>query len=537
MHLIILDGEQAGKHCSLEQETTIGRDETNSLVIDDKWTSRRHSTITCENHTYWIKDLNSTHGTMLNNVTIQKALLHEGDILTIGKTNLLFTNKDIATARNDLQPIASITETLPAAYTIIDSSQVDFFKKDAGHIHQDMLFTYYSHLQTLYTISHLIHSIVDMPELCDHILNLMFNYFKADRGFIVLWNEDKHAFEPLVVKRKDGTLIDPNTIQLSHTIINYVIKNKKSILSANAMDDERFKTGASIVDLQLHAMMCVPLTGKDTIIGLLQIESMDIANRFTEHDLEFLTAIGNTAGIALQNMILFKKVVKAEKLASIGETIAGMFHYMKNILQGLKGGIHFLESGLNQQKQNLVNEGAKLVKESEQRISTLVQNMLNYSKGRTPSYTPSNINDIINEIVASVKTRSELDGISFTVQVDQATQPFLMDATGIHNALLNLVINAIEAVPHNTGTICITTKLDTPSSALRISVKDNGAGINPDIQYKMFEPFYSSKGHKGTGLGLAVTKKIIEEHRGHITFHSTLNEGTEFIITLPYRTQ
>ena len=108
-----------------------------------------------------------------------------------------------------------------------------------------------------------------------------------------------------------------------------------------------------------------------------------------------------------------------------------------------------------------------------------------------------------------------------------------IDADGIHQAVLNLLINAIDAVEPNHGVVTLNSDYDPVAHEALIEVQDNGVGIKPDDLERIFQPFFSSKGQRGTGLGLAVTKKIIDEHLGRIEITSKVGQGTTFRIRLP----
>jgi len=116
---------------------------------------------------------------------------------------------------------------------------------------------------------------------------------------------------------------------------------------------------------------------------------------------------------------------------------------------------------------------------------------------------------------------------------DESFPAIPIDVDGIHQVVLNLVINAVDAAPAEKGLVNVETRFDGENSYACITVSDNGPGIDPAIAAKLFEPFHSTKGQGGTGLGLAVAKKIVEEHQGRISVESRPSEGTLIRVSLP----
>jgi signal transduction histidine kinase len=157
--------------------------------------------------------------------------------------------------------------------------------------------------------------------------------------------------------------------------------------------------------------------------------------------------------------------------------------------------------------------------------------MLAYSKERRPEVQPCSINDICREVSDLCRDQMEAKKARFHFDLE-AQLPWLQaDPQGIHRCLLNLLTNAIDAIDEERGEIRLTTR--TAGESILISVEDNGVGIPPEARQEIFKVFYSTKGNRGTGLGLAVTKKIVEEHGGGITVDSAPGQGSRFTIRLP----
>jgi PAS domain S-box-containing protein len=245
-----------------------------------------------------------------------------------------------------------------------------------------------------------------------------------------------------------------------------------------------------------------------------------------------------------QDLRMFKQLERekqaSDRLAVVGQTVAGLAHGIKNILTGLEGGVFVLETALEDKDDQLLQRGWNMVQKNIGRISVLVKDLLSYSKERAPQYEETDPNLLAEEVCALFELKAHEKSIIIERDFDpDAGKMFkvFLDQRGIHTCLSNLVANAVDAcesdtkaaVPHR---IIVKTKQDEEGSLL-FQVSDNGAGMSEETKRKIFASFYSTKGSRGTGLGLMVTSKIVMEHRGEISVESTEGVGTTFSIVLP----
>jgi PAS domain S-box-containing protein len=222
------------------------------------------------------------------------------------------------------------------------------------------------------------------------------------------------------------------------------------------------------------------------------------------------------------------------ELALLGETVAGMSHSIKNILAGLEGGVYVVDSGLERSRQDRMRQGWSMVKKNMEKVSELVQGILYASKERKPEYTATNPGQILAEVCDLFEKRASDSGIQLVRDFDEQMPAGLMDAAGIHSAMSNLVSNAIDACKDTGRTqyrVAVSGRVQNGRLILRVS--DNGPGIPPEIKERLFNRFYSTKGSKGTGLGLVLTKKVVTEHKGTIRVESSPGRGATFTIEIP----
>jgi two-component system NtrC family sensor kinase len=236
---------------------------------------------------------------------------------------------------------------------------------------------------------------------------------------------------------------------------------------------------------------------------------------------------------------LEKELVRSERLAAIGQTIAGLAHGIKNILHGLKGGSYLVDIGINKNDTEKLKKGWEMIKRNVGRTSNLVMDLLSYSKEREPEYEICRPNDIANEVCELLQDKARENKVEIIMQFDDDIGEVSMDPDTIHESLLNLMSNAVDACLFDENTdktwhVGLKTTL-AEGNIIKFEVSDNGAGMDKEVLKKLFTSFFSTKGHRGTGLGLMVTRKLIEEHDGTIEVNSRLDKGTVFTIQLPYR--
>lgn len=235
-----------------------------------------------------------------------------------------------------------------------------------------------------------------------------------------------------------------------------------------------------------------------------------------------------------------EEILKNERLATIGETVAELAHYTKNILNGLRGGMYKVNSALDKDKPDLLKDGWDMVQRNIEKVSKLVLNLLTYSKDRQPDRKMCSLNEIATEVAELLQHQADQNNITIRRDLDPSMKEAYVDPKGMHDVLLNLVSNAIDSCVPGQDTskkweVVIKTRLETTDQGkerVLFEVIDNGCGMDPETQSKIFTRFFSTKEGKGTGLGLLITQKIVHEHGGEIKVKSEKGFGTTFAVIL-----
>lgn len=235
---------------------------------------------------------------------------------------------------------------------------------------------------------------------------------------------------------------------------------------------------------------------------------------------------------------LQEELIKSERLAATGQTVAGLAHYIKNILNGLKGGTYVLNVALDKSNTDKIKNGWSMIERNVGRISDLVLDLLTYSKERKPEAEACFPNEIVEEVVSLTEPKAREHDIEIRKHLDSLVGEVYIDPKSIHRSMLNLISNAIDAcifdsTPKNQWQVNVNTALQRDHT-IKFEVTDNGMGMGKDAQEKIFSALFSTKGEKGTGLGLLVTEKIVKENGGTLSVESELGKGTTFTMYLPY---
>jgi len=226
-----------------------------------------------------------------------------------------------------------------------------------------------------------------------------------------------------------------------------------------------------------------------------------------------------------------------KQMILLGQTVAGMAHSIKNIMMGLEGGIYVVNKGIEAKNQDEVKEGWEMVLLNFDKISHIVKDIVYCSKEREPNLQKIEPNRVVHEVYDLFKDLARSYSVKIRLDLDDNLKEAVLDPDGLHTVLSNLVTNAMDACKidlwKDEHLIEIRTKKGKNGSVI-FEVADNGIGIAKKLKEHVFEDFFTSKGDKGTGLGLMVTQKILREHGGAITFRSRPGEGTTFVATFPF---
>jgi len=291
----------------------IGRDRKNDIVLESKIVSREHAQIVKMKEGLAIGDLGSHNGTFVNGAQIRSALLRDGDEILIGETLILYQEtiaEDIHFSEDDSPLDSRLTIVRPIedlAITGLLGREVQRPRQKDQRIEQ--LERNNRNLIALYQLSEKLISSIPLRELLEAVIELTFTSIDADRGFLMLIDEEENLI-PKAIKYRDSASKGDEKITISRTIVNRVIQDRVAILTSDAMVDPRFSHGESIYLHGIRSAMCVPLWRGNDIIGIIHLDSFRRADQFAEGDLELLMAIANHAAIGIEQARLNERILR-----------------------------------------------------------------------------------------------------------------------------------------------------------------------------------------------------------------------------------
>jgi two-component system, sporulation sensor kinase E len=215
-------------------------------------------------------------------------------------------------------------------------------------------------------------------------------------------------------------------------------------------------------------------------------------------------------------------------MVEAGRAVLNMSHGIKNIVQSTRAGWEVMDKALEIDDLDVAKRTWGILKQNLDRIQKLSLDMLTFSKDESLNLQLCDFNKLIESVVQTVRPQADQRQVEIAIQVDENPEPVPMDMTKMQDVIMNLLINAIEAVEPETGQVIVSTEWNREQAILRIS--DNGGGI--ENAEKIFEPFYSTKPNTNAGLGLTIAQKIIQNHRGTIQAQSR-TDNTVFTVSLP----
>jgi signal transduction histidine kinase len=523
--LQVIQGPDKGRVFDLPHgENVIGR-QSSSAELCDLTVSRSHARLYPHNGAWLLEDAGSANGTYLNGIKIGKPTqLKRGDQIRCGSTLLVFrASSSERLAAVDVDEDGRLVDAAIVATVPSNEDSVIIPTPEAGA-------QAIGNLRVIYDLMAELGSVFNVDRLLDRTLDKIFEVVQADRGFIMLHDADgKLAVRASRVA--EGSSPD-DAAPVSRTIIREVMSKQVGVLSSNAMSDKRFAAGKSVHDFGIRSAICVPIKGRGGAMGVIHVDCSISQHTYSTEQLRLLTALGYQAGLAVENVRLYEAAVQSERLTAVGETVAVLSHHIKNMLQALDAGVDVVEMGIKAGSLDKAREAWPIVQRNLLRINELILNMLAFSKTRQPLLETLNINALVAECVELLTPRFDERGAALISDLDDVPA-IPADSGGLHQAIMNLLVNAMDAVTAGKGVVTVSTRYDSMNRCVVVGVADNGSGIAPQQMEQIFRPFYSSKGQRGTGLGLAVARKVVQEHQGRIDVSSRLGQGTTFKVVLP----
>jgi len=397
-------------------------------------------------------------------------------------------------------------------------------EKNTAAIHHQLIKT-----KHLVEISKRVNSSLDLDNLLEIILNTAAQTVGANRGTLYLLDEQK---KELWSKVQKGSSVVEIKLPIGVGIAGSVAKSGKAVTIADAYADPRFNPQIDqTTGYRTRTVLCMPMKNRERkIIGVLQLLNK-AGGPFNDEDEKFIEAFSVHAAIAVENAQLAQKMVQSERMSAVGRMASTIVHDIKSPMSTLRLAAQVLRKKTTEKA--VIEFLDDMVQEID-RFLSMTQEILDYSRG----LSVMNI-QVVNfgETMESMATYIEREVSRRNVQVERKLEfsgTLKIDPDKLLRAFYNVAINAIDAMGKG-GTLRITSQ--RVNGTVVVEFSDNGCGMPDDVKARIFEPFFTYKKRYGTGLGMAIVKKIIDDHKGRIEVESRIGEGTTVKFFLPIEEQ
>lgn len=404
-------------------------------------------------------------------------------------------------------------------------------------------------LKALFEVSTLVNSETGVNEVLDTICHTVLRSLDAEVSKIILYDKIKRKLSRVLFLKEKGK-IEKFDLDSDKKITEWVIRFKKPLLwNKNNKTQKDLAKGHKAI-----SAMYVPLKVKDQIKGVLSVSVFKGEKQFDQSDLKLVLIFAENAALSIDKAELYQKLksrtqvlentiqelkstqhqlVQSEKLRALGELAGGAAHDFNNMLAVISGRTELL---LKRIKDEDIVKPLKVIQQVANDATNTIRKLLEFTKVEPDKlFLNVDINNIIKQTIEITKSKwkdeAEAKGIKIEIFCNlKEVGEVWGDPSELREVLTNLIFNSIDAMPEG-GKIFLET--EAQKDFVLIRVRDTGIGMTEEIKKKAFDPFFSTKGVKGIGLGLSVAYGIISRHKGTITIESQPKRGATFLIKLP----
>ena len=393
-----------------------------------------------------------------------------------------------------------------------------------------------SYFHVLRDVIRTMHSITNLQEVLDVVVTKTTGALDAKGALLRILNRETNQFEVRAACGLGEKYLAKGPVN-TETVLSTLSEQDKVYIITDIWNAPRVEYPQATWDEGVRMMVDMPL-GIDETMGLIRIYFTK-QREFSGDEVDFIKTVAMHCACVIVRVQLMESqqskfshlAAQVDKLSSLGRMAAGIAHEINNPLAG----ILLYSSNLSKKVPpgGLLEEGLKIIVKETQRCKTIIQGLLEFARDRKPQRALVNVNDIMESALGIVENEFHLRHVRVKKQLDKVVEKVYLDENQIEQVFINILLNALQAV-EDKGIVTVQTVVDQEHKKINIEISDNGCGIAPDHLKRIFEPFFSTKAN-GTGLGLAVSYGIVENHHGDIHLFSEPGKGTRFIIEFPFQ--
>jgi len=407
----------------------------------------------------------------------------------------------------------------------------------------------YDAYETLTRFGHAMVMKLDLANLQAEIVDTLQTVMGIEKTSLFLFDKEQGCY----VRKAARGLSDnqANTVRfINERFSNYLLECRQPIVKEELQQcpsglDERLAAILIETMTDMSSEVCLPLINKTRLIGFVNLSYKPSMGFYSHDELNLLRSLADNAAIALENAVLHEEwkqtqllLRRADRLRSLEAIAGGFAHEVRNPLTSISTFIQLVPS--RRDDPYFMDTFSAQVVDDLARIERLIEEILDYARYMKPKFSAESLNNIVSSCLHFIEVKADKLGIAIDKQLCEDLPTLLVDRQQIKQVLMNLAMNAIDAMAKTGGRLTVTTRrvvrLDK-SGWVQIEVADAGCGISSEDLPHIFDPFFTTKHEStdrvGTGLGLSIVHQIIQEHGGTVEARSVVGQGTTFLITLP----
>ncbi len=476
-----------------------------------------------------------------------------------GKFNKPIWDKKSKNAEESVSEVASTPESESISTTTVSSATDEANKtvKVAADGKEPIM---ESRTQLLLEFTNMINSYLNYEDLFQEVVRLIIELTGARRGLIMTYDSkaDKLKFE--IARDREGQSIDEANFRFSTSIVERVLESREPLVITDMDKNSELSGAHSVRMLQIQSVMCVPLRvrrqeeSEPDVIGLVYVDNNSVAKIFDQKDIEFLMALANQAGIAIENARVYRELEKAHQDLLELDQMKNDFvtittHELNTPLTAIVGYLDLIEMVDLSMTPKVLQEGIEIIKDSVNKLAEKIGEIIQISQIESNhlelKLQPVPLKDFMRDVCRRLAPFAKRRKQQLILQLPKMLPIVRLDQDKITVVITNLVMNAIRFTPDE-GQIVVRAMVSPKSSEeVLISITDTGIGIDEKYFERIFEPFVELTdvmSHRsgtieflsaGQGLGLTIARGLVEFHRGEIWIESKIKKGSTFYFTLP----
>ena len=339
-------------------------------------------------------------------------------------------------------------------------------------------------------------------------------------------------------------------VKVGSVLAQHLTHHKCALVRDELEQTTRRRDSAMLLETldMLEADVCLPLMSKDGLIGFCALGPRAPYRVYSHEDTSLLETVARNAAIAIHNGMLYEELKRAQRavqrtqrLRSLEIIAAGFAHEIRNPLTSIKTFLQLTPSRMGDA--DFLIGFSQIACDDVSRIERLIKEILDYARFKDPQFMEEDFKEIISSCLHLIEVRADQKKVKIKKEFTETLPKVMVDRQQMKQMLLNLFLNALDAMAEKGGTLTVTTRRVVTSIQggwAQVEVSDTGCGIDPKDLDHIFDPFYTTKHEsgerEGTGLGLTIVNQIMRDHHGYIDVHSTVGRGTTFVINLPLPT-